>query len=128
MVIGEVGFPPITGLKWRSHSSLNRPMLKWTRFNAPTAPTESAPSFRTWGVKTVAGFSKKAVSGPSLTKSLNCLLSSPPPASVSLPPYLPASSRAPSSYTAFCVRGLLMLSVETSDVSIAPGRKVWTHW
>ncbi len=30
--------------------------------------------------------------------------------------------RAGKSYTAFIVRGLLMLSVETSEVSIVPGR------
>ena len=38
------------------------------------------------------------------------------------------SSRGPRPYTAFMVRGLLMESVEISEVSSAPGREVWNSW
>src|ERR1700742_1520804 len=36
--------------------------------------------------------------------------------------------RAGSPYTAFMVRGLLMLSEEINDVSRVPGREVWKSW
>ena len=127
--IGVMVLPPTTGLKCSSHSSLNSPMLRWTRFSAPSRPTESAPSFSTWGVRTVAsGLLKNSVSGPLVMKSLNCLLSSSPPASFSCHKRLAVPMRAVKSYTAFMVRGLLMLSVEMSEVSIAPGRNVWASW
>ena len=61
--IGVIGFPPSKGLKWRSHSSLNSPMLRYTRFKAPSAPTESDPSLSTRGVNTVAGGVKNAAKG-----------------------------------------------------------------
>src|SRR6187402_1185807 len=36
--------------------------------------------------------------------------------------------RGPSPYTAFIERGLLMPSLDTSDVSRVPGRDVWNSW
>src|SRR5262249_39674747 len=91
-------------------------------------PTESEPSLSTRGVYVVSGGVKYSVIGPALTKSLNCLLLSCPPASVSLPVRFASSRRGPSRYTAFMVRGLLMLSVDMSEVSSEPGREVWKTW
>ena len=54
-------------LKCCSHSSLNVPMLMYTRLSAPSAPTESAPSLSTRGVHTVPGAAKSVASGPSFT-------------------------------------------------------------
>ena len=39
-----------------------------------------------------------------------------------------ASSRGSTLYTAFIVRGLLMLSVDTKEVSSEPGSEVWNSW
>ncbi len=84
--IGEIGSPPSSARKWSNHSSLNTPMLTYTRFSAPSAPTESAPSLSTRGVYVVDGGTKNCASGSAGgTYSLNCLLSRFPPASVSLP-------------------------------------------
>ena len=65
MVSGVIGFPPMSALKCVSQSSLNVPMLRYTRLSAPSAPTESDPSFSTRGVHTVSGFSNSVDNGPS---------------------------------------------------------------
>src|SRR5688572_16180997 len=117
------------GRKCSSHSSLKRPMFRYTRLSAPSAPTESDPSLSTRGVQVVAGGEKYCASGsPGGTKSLSCLLFKPPPVSVSLPHFLARPMRAPRRYTAFIVRGLLMLSVDTIEVSSVPGRDEWNSW
>jgi len=64
--IGVTRLPPTSALKCSSHSSPNVPMFRYTRFNAPSAPTESAPSLRTRGVHTVSGAVNSSDSGPSL--------------------------------------------------------------
>ena len=61
--IGEIGFPPMMARKCSSHSSLNTPMFRYTRFSAPSAPTESDPSLSTRGVQVVPGGTKNCESG-----------------------------------------------------------------
>ena len=55
-------WPPMQRMKCSSHSSLNRPMLRYTRLSAPSAPTESEPSLSTRGVKTVSAPDRRTAS------------------------------------------------------------------
>ena len=82
----------------------------------------------TRGVNTVVGVLEELGERPVCDEVVELAVVQPAAGQRLLAPALSQLEPRAELYTAFIVRGLLMLSVETSEVSRLPGREVWKSW